>query len=701
MRLKTFCVSAALLLAAAPAFCCGPYWYLPEEYYMFRALDKKETVQLTDRQANCAAWKALCSPSVDEADVDAVVYGYSLEQMKGLLKRRRSSNSFERYIARTKDREIADFLVLAKTCEVTRFEMNDPWYYPSKNDPLRARLEEVISQALSYEGSRLEERYVLQAMRAMFSLGRYAQVDSLWTARRERLGDGVINKMILGYVAGAAYNSGDEETAVECFKASWDLWSLYLHASQYGTYSSMLDYAAQCWPDSDRVPGMLQSVVGGFERKSFNTYDVPDKDEMREYLDICLKGASNAREPGVWYYSAAFLADLLDDSAKASDILARAEACPGSDFLDGSVRVLRMYLDAKTCTYDKAYKDRLFAQVKWLDSKIESGITGNVREITASGWDLHISRSYYYWNDMLRKILIGHVAPRMDKTDPVLALRLRNMADNRLLQIVDRYSTHWYDRDWHDEPRVYTMAQYRAATDIENMFDYSNYFFEALDEGDLDGVIAYAGSVGNGQTEFDRYLDARGYVSRDYVNEVIGTRYLRGRKYAEAAEYLAKVSSKYQERTNVHWYFYREPFSYGPQAGGSKKDYKLDFARQMSSLESQIRSRDTDVRGQALVRYGIGLRSSFDYCWALTQYHLNEGDEWLETAYREKALKDAENYIKQGLRTIKDPEIAARSYVSVCLWESAVEKFPDTDVARELRESCDCLADYKYERALK
>ena len=263
MKLNVFFASAALsLTVSVPAFSCGPYWNLPKDYRMFRTYDK-DAKSTSDQEENCLAWQTLCSPDVRTSDISEVVYSYDLDQIRGLLRDRKSSNSFVKHIASARDREIADFLVLAKTCETARAEMNDPWYYPSKEDPVKATLQEVIEKSTSYKGERLEDRYVLQAVRAMFSLGRYTQIDSLWNARKSRIKDGVIKRMTLGYVAGAAYHSGKEDKALEYYKHAGDLRSLYHHFSRFSNYAELVDFAATNCPDSKDIPELLQAVLGG------------------------------------------------------------------------------------------------------------------------------------------------------------------------------------------------------------------------------------------------------------------------------------------------------------------------------------------------------------------------------------------------------------------------------------------------------
>ena len=53
------------------------------------------------------------------------------------------------------------------------------------------------------------------------------------------------------------------------------------------------------------------------------------------------------RQPCLWHYTHAFLAYLKGDAGKASCLLGLAEKSKPDAFIDGSIKVFRMYLDAK------------------------------------------------------------------------------------------------------------------------------------------------------------------------------------------------------------------------------------------------------------------------------------------------------------------------------------------------------------------
>ena len=77
----------------------------------------------------------------------------------------------------------------------------------------------------------------------------------------------------------------------------------------------------------------------------------------------------------MWYYTAAFIEDLDGHPVEASKLLAKAEQSHGTEFIKESVKVMRIYLDAKLMPYNQGYENLLFKQLQWLDQKIADNIT--------------------------------------------------------------------------------------------------------------------------------------------------------------------------------------------------------------------------------------------------------------------------------------------------------------------------------------
>ena len=76
----------------------------------------------------------------------------------------------------------------------------------------------------------------------------------------------------------------------------------------------------------------------------------------------------------------------------------------------------------------------------------------------------------------------------------------------------------------------------------------------------------------------------------------------------------------------------RLPFSYDRRYGEFIPNYKLAFARKMSEYQMIASTcTDPDIVGDALIKIGIGMRNSLEFCWALTHYKWTYDDprfEW-------------------------------------------------------------------------
>lgn len=708
MRLKRYTVSivASLLLMTVKAFACGPYWYYPQDYYMFRVMDSSVSLDRDFTSANCLLWQSLTSMDISMADIERVVYKYDIDQVESIMSGDHDNNLFCRWIRKNGDDEIVSFLALAKKCEKVRLERNSRWYYPSKEDDVNMSLEQIAEKAMSYSGSRLRDRYALQVVRALYTLGRFSEMTSYWEDRNRSIPEGEVKNQAKGYVAGAYFKLGEKNMALRMYQELDDVWSIVENFGMDGM--SSLECLATYCPDSPKTRRYIQDMVSRMEPDY--TDPIGHVARMHEprvtgldldgMISVCLRtpSQSNCNNKQVWFYTAAFLQDLKGDPESASRSIARAESSQGDDFMRESVKVMRIYLDAKLCRYDAAYETRLLSQLQWFDGKIRTNMTDKVRQETMEGYLLKQSFSYYYWNDMMRRVVLGEICPRMlERGMEVRALQLANYADNRLLELVGKQVEHYYDykAKKYVEKTYRTMAEYRKDA-RENYYDYSNYFFKMADDVDVNKLVSYVGRLDKPLTGLDRFLNDRGYTSRDYLNELIGTRYLRSLEYSKAERYLSKVSGSYQGTTNVSYYMYRLPFDLRQKDSESiLPDYKLSFAKEMASLERTARdSKNEDKAGAALVRMGIGMRSSFGYCWALTHYGKSEGDVWPEEPYTRFMKAKAETLIWEGLSRIKDREVAAQSYLAIQAYRTVVRDFSDTPTGKLVMSQCDRSTDY-------
>lgn len=616
-----------MLIVSIKTMACGLWEYPPGEYLMYRVYDPDSTLH----------------------------NDYHITQLKD-----------------SDDPEVARYLKLARSCEIIREKQNAKWYYPSKNDEVIGTLEDILKEALAYNGSRLKDRYSLQAARAMFSLGKYGKMLKWWENTKNHISDSAIRRGIEGYVAGAMFRTGEEDKALEYYTHNGDLSSIIFCLKKRGEYTgdrSILEYASSHCPDNPYIPEILQRYITLLEGGWSNSKE--DRQKASACYKFSMTAADNSSAPAMWLYTAAFLKNLMGESYVASNILDQAERFRTTIFMQESIRVLRILIDAEISTYNKSYEAKLLEDLKWFDSKICNNITEEIIEDTQDIYKLKYGISYYYWNDMMRKVVLGTVVARMVEAGKAsLGLLLANYADNRLLSLVDKVKVPKNDM-------ILSLHGYRHSSNTFNAVDYSNHYFRMLDNIELTSVLSYEKLLNNPSSSLEWFLYHKSYIDKDYLMDLIGTRYLRECDYLSAHKYLSQVSEEYQDRLNTKPYMKRHPFSYSKETGKVFANYKLSFAQKMIDYITIISTcKDSDIVGEAKMRFGTGMRSSFEYCWALTHYGRSEYSPWYSEEETIRKRQQADTYRKEGIKNLSN-ELGCDNITHYSPWR--VDRIPSEE----------------------
>ena len=702
MRYVRFITAISLLLSAANAFACGPFIYSPSEYYLFHLVDLPDrhdgTFNLNSHE-NCLLWQQETSALIPLDDIYQLVYKYDLEILNSLksgkIPRRAKRNAMARWLVQNKDKKAIDFLILAKNCEWLRDEFRSPWYYPSKKDPVRYSLNDVAMVARQKTHGRFAERYALQAVRAMTSLNQYEEIVAFWKRVENRISEGLMRRMTLSYVAGAYVHLDDIEQAKWCYKQANDIQGLLECDLRYQPEMSRvekMELLYENYPDCPEFRVDLWQILGHVDPDRRTGEDwFFFEDNRKEILalgklcDKVLDGNLLA-DKALWAYAATYIAHLQGDDKKADRYLKTAESVVKDPNLADAIKVMRIYIDAQICTYNKVYEQKLFGQLRWLQQRMEKDIEETANKVRF--YDLTNCFSFYYWNDAMRCILLGTVCPKMiEQGNTTLALQLANMASYSFLKESD-----------------INLYDYRRNGSF-NEYDYCCHLAEMADSLSADALIAYANIAMKPRTEFQRFLCLHSYIDSDYLNELIGTHCLREMRYAEAERYFMKVSSDYTVRTNTYkdGYLNRDPFSVEQKKWKHGASAKLHFARQMRRLEQDIAdATDPNEKAMMMIDFGIGFRNSFDYCWALTQYRRGWVDffqfDWEDDALTQQAMERADKLFSTALKSFTDDEYAARAQLLFCNYKTVNDRYPETLAGRTVKGHCDRVKDYHAER---
>lgn len=693
-----YLLAISLMVVPLVADACWHPWTLYNSTSLFR-LDNFKSVNKNIKETNCRHWQSLTHRDIPLEDIEYVVYTMPLAEYEAFYAMAvyYEDNAFAQWIKRN-DPEIMDFLLLAKRNEHMRFQYSSKWYYPTMKVGGPVSLEEIVEQSLGSQSVRLRDRYLLQAVRALTTLKRYDECLELWDREISLLPkDNFMRRLCYEYIAGAYYHTGDVERAMLMFASYGDTGSMYYIAKQQDMDLTTVDIIRYSYlsgaPLSKFSRDIRKMIV---DAETFPVvYEFGDKpvvtDEILAIRDLAIEagGNPNCADRAQWLYIAAYIYMQQGNYTQAKALLSKAEKAPASDYMKESIKVLSIYLDALTATYNAAYEERLFEQIKWFEERVR--LDFNSEDYDYCMWH---DFSENYWYSSMTRILSYTVAPRfLEMGNPARALQLMNFADYlpyKYVTSIDYYVDNDYGYWWTSS----NIEEYRRERGTFNRIDYSTWFFNTINKQTPDAAIAYVERALNPISEFDRYLNDVGYTSPDFLYDIVGTLCLRHMRYQEAERYFSLVSLDYQYMLNVT--LKRDPFDALCLEGDRILDFRYRFASTMASLERGIEATtDQNRRASLLVKFGIGMGNSVTTCWPLTYYGSSCNDDWRGDSVALALHNRAIISINEALSAFTDDELKAEALYALGRYHTVVSSYGYTKKAEFVRRHCDNFYDYK------
>lgn len=693
-----YLLAISLMIVPLVADACWHPWTLYNSTSLFR-LDNFKSVNKNIKETNCRHWQSLTHRDIPLEDIEYVVYTMPLAEYEAFYAMAvyYEDNAFAQWIKRN-DPEIMDFLLLAKRNEHMRFQYSSKWYYPTMKVGGPVSLEEIVEQSLGSQSVHLRDRYLLQAVRALTTLKRYDECLELWDREISLLPkDNFMRRLCYEYIAGAYYHTGDVERAMLMFASYGDTGSMYYIAKQQDMDLTTVDIIRYSYlsgaPLSKFSRDIRKMIV---DAETFPVvYEFGDKpvvtDGILAIRDLAIEagGNPNCADRAQWLYIAAYIYMQQGNYTQAKALLSKAEKAPASDYMKESIKVLDIYLDALTATYNAAYEERLFEQIKWFEERVRLDFNSN--DYDYSMWH---DFSENYWYSSMTRILSYTVAPRyLEMGNPARALQLMNFADYlpyKYVTSIDYYVDNDYGYWWTSS----NIEEYRRERGTFNRIDYSTWFFNTINKQTPDAAIAYVERALNPISEFDRYLNDVGYTSPDFLYDIVGTLCLRHMRYQEAERYFSLVSLDYQYMLNVT--LKRDPFDALCLEGDRILDFRYRFASTMASLERGIEATtDQNRRASLLVKFGIGMGNSVTTCWPLTYYGCSCNDDWSGDSVALALHNRAIISINEALSAFTDDELKAEALYALGRHYTVVSSYGYTKKAEFVRRHCDNFYDYK------
>ncbi|MBR1765643.1 MAG: hypothetical protein IJ745_01210 [Bacteroidales bacterium] len=668
------CVLALSL--ATRTLACGPLpRVMPDDCDLYRLMPYYAEQHEPDdgrREANCRAWQREVGGSISLSAIDQAVYAFSLADWQRVSQGDDLGNAFCRRLLATGDSAAIRLLLWSKYYEQWSEQMRSLWYYGCGLEESTVDIDSILacctlhSKSHHQASARLAPRYLLLAMKCLYRSGRNEECIALWGREKKAFSGSHLRNQAEGYYAACLTRTGRMREAVDIYARHGDAASLFLLLDdKVEVFERILRHQ----PNSPFFPLALQRVL--FVTENWTTgsqlvdYTLSTPSELRRLESLCRRAANDPRvtNKAMWRYASACLNDHLGHPAAA---LKQVEGLHSDDeFLDNSLRILRLHLHAQTDPIDDAYERRLFAELQWLDglmlrewATLDSAECFRQSHIAGYAYNVDLYRTVYA-NDALRRIVLrrGGLYDRFRRAGRTSrALQLVNMADNRFLQVsrnrvVEQlrrrdgkglydavipdapnylYAGGWYGQDVvvtdtmpFLDKQVWRHYRYESDGSRDNCHDFGNTLFVCADRLTADVLGDYVGRIVKPADAMDLWFNERSYCDLDYWRDIVGTHLLRERRFEEAGQWLALVDSGYQHRLNVEPYMRYDPFSYqAKHLLADNSNYKLRFASRMAALERTAQQASSaDDRADALLNLSIGLRNAFgQLCWPLVAY---------------------------------------------------------------------------------
>lgn len=685
MKFKAFirpaiAISLALGLgaAAAESEACGPYYITPQWADFFSSDRQGYSAAYFERQENLRLWQEATSPDIPLSDIEQVVYKFSSNRCSDNLFNNDNDNNYDNnrmlaYLNNRRDNEILRFLATAKDLEESRAKMNSPWYYPESDwDSEQGHdLMKILGDCLAYQGTRLKDRYALQAVRAYFAMRTYDKCIAYFDEAFADFPDSnLLKRMAMSYVSGCWSALGDTTRATE----------YYIRSDRFDPNEGRhVHEFALANPDN---PALMAHIQSRSSDSAFFCELVP--------VAQTILADTKVKNRGDWEFVLAFAAGHYhDDYTSAGRLINRAlqHQFSSDDFRDHA-RAYRALTDAKTDN-----TSRLLADLQWLEKKTDAA------ELHADDWLQIMKTIAYTW---LPKI--------WNRGDYATAILLCGCADN--FKLARCLHSNYYDSN-----HIYfTLDELRASETIRNYYDYSALSFGLMNSLTSQQLISAKARMA-ANTPLYTFLRKYARTDEAYINELIGTIALREENYSLAASYLAKVPESYQRTMNIYKdegnYLGRDPFTVYPEELPMGNVYlstplnaKLNFARRMLEYKRLAAAAPTaDERGMARLHYAIGKYNAATKCWALTEYGCGSYIEYGHTDYDEffesivgygrdysdfdKAGEIFRDETRQAIASMASDEAKAQAEYMLLNLKTVVKHYGTTATAQLIKSSCD------------
>lgn len=659
--MKRFFILSLLATAVTAVWACGPFGPATYNYYLFNVCgDGSGYARETGRRLACE-WSRYAGGNIAPEEVEAL----------SRLRPGEMDTTCNAIVAAARqkgDREMLDYLrLLVEYCAAT--PSYNEWDYPSKEDVERYAdaQREVYNRSATRKSARLRDRYTLLSIRSLFRQGRYDECIRLWQNGGASLPAGVFRDMAEGFYAGALFRSDRREDACVIYARLGDVRSARFCMKDQRNLSCIRRLYDRD-PASPVLPFLIQEFVNNaqetldYQRQRVGPfgwmYEGSEtagdwfgliggspvfEGEVRGFIELADRAADSKRTaaPAVWKSAAALLRYYYGDAAPALEDAEKAVAMGGSRQVADNARAIRLFLRSMTLAGDADCDRAVLPEMQWLEERLEADTCG----------------SGYF-------------------------VRVRDRVVNQgLIPFFRRHA----DLNTATALRGYVCQNPGRS----NMNTYCDYFQE-LDTMTVNRMTVYHDFLFGSPrlSPFRRWLVETMVKEPVWYAELLGTKYLRLGRFAEAVTWLESVPLSFLSKQNIAPYSSRRRYDVERWFRKQKLSWeeetepasvtthrKLDFCREMQALEEKYSHASGEERCRQA--YGLAVRyyqASFSGdCWYLTRYGVSTWNDSLradEADFTARAAGLLAEAGRSASRTLREKSIYAAAFINYQPWRT-------------------------------
>ncbi|NII24950.1 hypothetical protein HB364_07665 [Pseudoflavitalea sp. X16] len=375
---------------------------------------------------------------------------------------------------------------------------------------------------------------------------------------------------------------------------------------------------------------------------NYSTVDPTDKtfvswqEEGTSLIRFCQEAVANksVSNKGLYSLAAAHAAIITRDYAMARKLLAATRKLKLSPKLEDqwAMSNLLLTINAKD-VMDDAFEKQLLPSLQWLEKKAAT--------------DAEYAKFY-------RRLFTDVISPKYQKSN--------NARFVLSVGVADWVNQQYVKEGWgyYGNHALTTLRYKMTAQQVEQLI-------QLMESKKL--------------TAFEQYLVGHNSFSKDDVNDVAGTTWLRQFDFAAAQKWFAKVSPAYYQGETYSFYLAANPFAdlildtHASTEQDTAKYTKLSFCRKMWGLEQEVKTNnDPERKAKAYYELAKGLyqMSYWGNSWLLVHYDwsgndgLHRGDDDQPGDKEYYGVYKAEEYYMKAYNLTQNKNFKAR-----CLFMAA------------------------------